>query len=81
MINGQAEAYACAGCGKIIPWDGSDEERGTLWCCEIRECNNMFCAACFIEIHGADAYREMANACDIIRCPDCWNKRGDSDEL
>lgn len=54
-------------------WDYSHETHGNMWGCE--KCQTHFCSKCFIDRHGADAFRRMMQDCDKILCPSCWEDK------
>ncbi|MCL2392919.1 MAG: hypothetical protein FWC66_10015 [Oscillospiraceae bacterium] len=69
------ETNLCIFCEVQIPWEGGDEQRGTLWSCQ--HCGNSFCEGCFKERHGTEIAHEMFCAegdLDEICCPDCFEK-------
>lgn len=70
-----SEICTCAYCGVHIPWGGVDEQKGVIWSCE--KCGKDFCQKCFLDRHGAAAYRDMVSNEDLteednILCPSCY---------
>ena len=68
------DLYTCEYCNTEIYWEGSNDNRGTIWSCEEEYCGKAFCRSCFVEKFNINVFFEMVNENDIIRCPNCYDK-------
>lgn len=66
------EKYICEFCKTEIDWEGSDENKGTIWACEELGCGVAFCRSCFSDKFSHAEFTKMTNEDDIIRCPSCY---------
>lgn len=66
------EIFTCSLCGHKPKWGSNDDIHGSLWHCDV--CGATFCEKCFIEEHGEQAFYEMLQSGEYIRCPDCLRK-------
>lgn len=62
----------CNVCGTIIDWEGIDDEKGTIWECEI--CGRDFCVSCFSKAFSRETFDKMFNDGDLIKCPSCFRE-------
>lgn len=66
------EVFSCRFCGHESKWGSGDDIHGSLWHCDA--CGATFCEKCFIEEHGEQAFYEMLQSGEYIRCPECLRK-------
>lgn len=64
--------YSCDFCGFEMNWDKKDDFHGEMWGCE--KCGRTFCSKCFVDRFGREDYKDMMQDCDLIYCPECWQK-------
>jgi hypothetical protein len=71
MYNTKNDKYVCDFCGMEIGWDEHHHSHGDIYSCDI--CGKHFCSRCFKNKIGTDAYYQMIQSGNRIKCPDCVN--------
>jgi len=75
MYNMAKDTYKCDFCGWEAPWDGGDDDHGSMWECE--DCGKHFCTTCFTARWSRKAWDTMLHAGLIgskIMCPECYGE-------